>query len=148
MENQSLDKKGVLKAMFLAILIAFLGIGILGWQYRQLEKERIPALEEKIEKRSTQDVLDKFMQARIEKDEVIAKRYLTEASMEQKLQEEFSLINDFASYEVLKTEKLKQDKYRYIVKIYEEGERSDFVEVIILIRILDRYYIDSVQIAG
>ena len=134
--------------MFFAILIAFLGIGILGWQYRQLEKERIPALEEKIEKTTAQDVLDKFMQARIEKDEVKALRYLTEASMEQKLQEEFSLVDSFESYEVLKTEKLEQDRYRYIVKIYEEGGLSDFVEVIISIKILDRYYIDSVQIAG
>jgi len=134
--------------MFLAILIAFLGIGILGWQYRQLEKERIPALEEKIEKRSAEDVLANFMQARIEKNEVVAKRYLTETSMEQKNQGEFLLIDSFENYEVLKTEKLDQDNYRYIIKIYEGGGVGDFVEVINLIKILNRYYINSVQIAG
>jgi len=134
--------------MFLAILIAFLGIGILGWQYRQLEKERIPALEEKIEKRSAEDVLANFMQARIEKNEVVAKRYLTETSMEQKNQGEFLLIDSFENYEVLKTEKLDQDNYHYIIKIYEGGGVGDFVEVINLIKILNRYYINSVQIAG
>ena len=35
-----------------------------------------------------------------------------------------------------------------MIKIYEEGGISDFVEVINLIKILDRYYINSVQIAG
>ena len=148
MEEQSIDKKGIIKAMSLAILIAFLGIGILGWQYRQLEKEKIPALEEKIEKRSVEDVLDNFMRLRIEKNEAGALRYLTEVSMEQKLQKEFSLIDNFESYEVLKTEKLEQNEYRYIIKAYEEGGISDFVEVIILIKILDKYYINSVQIAG
>ena len=148
MEEQSIDKKGIIKAMSLAILIAFLGIGILGWQYRQLEKEKIPALEEKIEKRSVEDVLDNFMRLRIEKNEAGALRYLTEVSMEQKLQKEFSLIDNFESYEVLKTEKLEQNEYRYIIKVYEEGGISDFVEVIILIKILDKYYINSVQIAG
>ena len=148
MADQTLDKKGVLKAMFFAILIAFLGIGILGWQYRQIEKEQIPALEEKIEKRSVEDVLDRFMQARIEKDEASALRYLTEVSMEQKNQGEFLLIDNFASFEVLKTEKFDQDNYRYIIKIYEEDGIGDFIEVINLIKILDRYYINSVQIAG
>jgi len=147
MESQ-VDKKGIIKALFFALAIAFLGIGILGWQYRQIESEKIPALEEKIEKRSVEDVLDKFMRARINQDEAMAQRYLTEGSMEQKEQEEFLLIDKFESYEILKTEKLNQDNYRYIIKIYEEDGFNDFIEVIGLIKILDRYYIDSVQIAG
>ena len=147
MDNQ-VDKKGIIKALFFALAIAFLGIGILGWQYRQIESEKIPALEEKIEKRSVEDILDKFMQARIDQDEIMAQRYLTENSVEQKDQGEFLLIDKFESYEVIKTEKLGQDNYRYIVKIYEEDGLSDFIEVISLIKILDKYYINSVQIAG
>ncbi len=145
--DNSVDKKGVLRAMSLAIFIAFLGIGILGWQYRQLEKEQLPALEEKIEKRSIEDVLDKFMQMRIDKDEARALRYLTEGAVQQKDQGEFNLLESFESYEILQSEKLDGDKYRYVVKIYEEGI-GDFIEVIDLIKILDKYYIDSVQIAG
>jgi len=145
--NDSVDKKGVLKAMFLAILIAFLAIGILAWQYQRIEKERLPALEEKIEKRSTEDVLDKFMQMRIDKNEKGTLRYLTEGAVQQRDQAEFSLLDDFESYEILQSEKLDEEKYRYVVKIYEEG-MGDFIEVITLIKILDNYYIDSVQIAG
>ncbi len=145
--NDSVDKKGVLKAMFLAILIAFLAIGILAWQYQRIEKERLPALEEKIEKRSTEDVLDKFMQMRIDKNEKGALRYLTEGAVQQRDQAEFSLLDNFESYEILQSEKVDEEKYRYVVKIYEEG-MGDFIEVITLIKILDNYYIDSVQIAG
>ncbi|MBA7642124.1 hypothetical protein ES703_49810 [subsurface metagenome] len=35
-----------------------------------------------------------------------------------------------------------------VVKIIHEQGIDDFVEVITLIKILDKYYIDSVQIAG
>lgn len=142
------DKKGILKAMFFALIIAFLCIGILGWQYRQIEKEQIPALEEKIEKRLIEDVLDKFMQLRIEENEEGAMRYLTERAMEQKIQGKFALIDNFTSYQTLNNEKINQDKYRYVVKIFEGDGLADFVEVITLIKILDRYYIDSLEIAG
>lgn len=142
------DKKGILKAMFFALILAFLCIGILGWQYRQIEKEQIPALEEKIEKRSIEDVLDKFMQLRIEENEIGAMRYLTEGAVEQKMQGEFALVDNFTSYQILNSEKINQDKYRYVVKIFEGDGLVDFVEVITLIKILDQYYIDSVEIAG
>ena len=151
----SLDKKGILKVMIFAILIALLGIGILGWHYRQLEKKRLPELEEKIEEQRekieqgiVKDVLDKFISARIRKNESQATFFLTERAMEQKKQGKFVLVNDFESYEILKTEKLGEGKYRSTVKLYREGGISNLVEVIILTKILDRYYIDSVGIAG
>ncbi len=152
--STSLDKKGILKAMSLAILIAFLGIGILGWQYHRLEKKRIPLIEEEInrqkeqmEQKTAENVLDKFMSARIEKNEAQATHCLTEGAMEQKNRGQFTLINKFESYEALKTEKLTENKYRFVIKIYEE-EMGDFVEIIILTKILDKYYIDSVEMAG
>lgn len=140
-DPNSLDKKGILKVMTFAILIALLGIGILGWQYHQLEKKRIPKLEEKIEQVAAEDILERFMATR-------AESLLTERAMEQKKQAKFVSVNDFESYEILKTEKLEEDKYRFIVKLYREEGIGEIVEVIILIKILDRYYIDSVQIAG
>jgi len=148
MEEQSLDKKGVLKAMFLAILIAFLGIGILGWQYRKIEGEKIPAIEEKMEQKSVEFLLDRFMEYRIDKNEKRAEGLLTERAMEQKLQNNFVLIDNFENYEIIKSEKLVDNNYRFIVKIMSEEGTGDFVEVIILTKILDKYYIDSVQIAG
>ncbi len=140
-DPNSLDKKGILKVMTFAILIALLGIGILGWQYHQLEKKRIPKLEEKIEQVAAEDILERFMATR-------AESLLTERAMEQKKQAKFVSVNDFESYEILKTEKLEEDKYRFIVKLYREEGIGEIVEVIILIKILDKYYIDSVQIAG
>ena len=148
MEEQSLDKKGVLKAMFLAILIAFLGIGILGWQYRKIEGEKIPAIEEKMEQKSVESFLDRFMEYRIDKNEKRAGGFLTERAMEQKLQNKFVLIDNFENYEIIKSEKLADNNYRFIVKIISEEGTGDFVEVIVLTKILDKYYIDSVQIAG
>ncbi len=146
--SNGVDKKGMIKTLSFALIIAFLCIGILGWQYRKIEKEEIPALEEKIEQKSTETALDKFMYLRIAKNESAAMRYLTERAVEQKNKEEFSLVNDFKSYEVLKIEKTAEEKYRYLVKIYEEGGLSNFIEVIALIKILGQYYVDSVEIAG
>ena len=134
--------------MFLAILIAFLGIGILGWQYRKIEGEKIPAIEEKMEQKSVESFLDRFMEYRIDKNEKRAGGFLTERAMEQKLQNKFVLIDNFENYEIIKSEKLADNNYRFIVKIISEEGTGDFVEVIILTKILDKYYIDSVQIAG
>ncbi len=133
--------------MALAILIAFLGIGILGWQYRKIEREKIPALEQKMEEKSVESVLDRFMEYRIDKNETRAGGLLTERAMEEKLQNKFVLIDDFSNYEIIKSEKLADGNYRFIVKILEEGA-DDLVEIILLTKIIDKYYIDSVEMAG
>lgn len=153
MENQPLDKKEIMKAMIFAILIAFLGIGILGWQYHRLEKRQLPLIKEKIEKQKeeiersrAQDILDKFMLARIEKNEAQATLYLTERAMEEKLNREFTLINELESYKILKGEKLAENRYQFLVRTYRKD--GDFVEAIILIKILDEYYVDSIRLAG
>ncbi|MDI6592052.1 MAG: hypothetical protein QME61_03940 [Patescibacteria group bacterium] len=137
------------KSVIFAILIVVLVGGILSWQYKLIEKkseEKISSIKQTIEQNLAQNVLDKFMEARIEKNENQAIHYLTERAMEQKIKGEFELINDLQSYEILKTEKLEKNKFRFTVKIYEES--GWLVEIIILNKILDRYYIDSVQIAG
>ena len=88
------------------------------------------------------------MQMRIDKNEKGAMRYLTEGAVQQKNQAEFSLLDNFENYEVLQSEKLDEEKYRYVVKIIYEQGIDDFVEIITLIKILDKYYIDAVHIAG
>lgn len=140
-----LDKKGIVKALVFALLIAFVGIGILAWQYRQIEGEQIPALEEKIEKNEAQDALEEFLAARLGQDEAKTTRYLTEGAIEQKAQQEFVSI---ANYEILGYERLGENRYRFAVKVEELDSSVDLVEVIILVKILDSYYVDSVRIAG
>ncbi|OGZ24741.1 MAG: hypothetical protein A2896_02580 [Candidatus Nealsonbacteria bacterium RIFCSPLOWO2_01_FULL_43_32] len=147
MAEENLDKKGVFRAMVLAILIAFLGIGLLGWQYRKIEQEKIPALEQKLEQKSAEAVLDRFMGYRVDKNEKRAEGLLTERATEEKLQSKFVLIDSFENYEIIKSEKLADGNYRFIVKVVEE-DANDFVEVIILTKILGQYYIDSVELAG
>lgn len=148
MTEKELDKRGIIKALVVALLLAFLGIGILGWQYRRIEKEQVPALEERLEQKSVEIVLEKFMHARIQQSEKTALNYLTERAVEQAAGGKFLLLNKMERYEILNSEKLSEGTYRYAVKIYEEGGRTDFVEVIILSKILGQYYIDSVEMGG
>lgn len=133
--------------MVLAILIAFLGIGVLGWQYRKIEQEKIPAIEQKMEEKSVEAVLGRFMEYRIDQNEKRAEGLLTERAAEEKLQNKFTLIGDFENYEIIKSEKLADGNYRFIVKILE-GDSNDFIEIIVMTKILGRYYIDSVEMAG
>lgn len=137
--------------IILAFLVAFLGIGILSWQYHKIaekSEQEIHSIKETMEQNLAEDVLNKFMEARLEKKEKQAITYFTENAMEQHLKNEFTLIDNFVSFEILKTEKLENTKFRFIVKIQEENENNEVIEVIIITEILDRYYVDSAQIAG
>jgi len=154
MDNQNsntLFNKDAWKAIILAVLVVTLVGGILSWQYRRMteeSEERISSLEDVIERGFAQNMLDKFMTARIKKNETQANIFLTERAMEQKIQGKFILIDNFNSYIIFKSEKLEKNKFRFIVKIYKDNIMSEIVEVIALIKILDGYYIDSVEIAG
>ncbi|MDO8558988.1 MAG: hypothetical protein Q7R84_01525 [bacterium] len=132
---ESLDKKGVLKAMSVALVASILGIAVLGWQYNRLEKKQLPALEEKIERNSAQEVLRRFLETR-------ADIFLTERAMEQKIKGEFTLEDSVKYYEILKVDKLVADSYRFNVKV------GNFIEIITLTKILGSYYIDSIETAG
>ena len=148
MDNNDFDKKGIIKALVFALLLAFLGIGILGWQYRRIESEKVPALEQRLEQKSAEVVLEKFMHARIQQSEKTALNYLTEVAMEQKNSNEFSLLGDFQTYEILNQDKLSDGHYRFAVKIYDGGKMNNWVEIIVLVKILDQYYVDSVEMGG
>lgn len=121
--------------MAAALAAAILGIVILGWQYNNLEKKRLPALEEKIEQNSAQDALRRYLETR-------ADILLTERAMEQKIKGEFILEDNIKRYEILKVDKLPDNSYQFSVKI------GSFVEVVSLIKILGSYYIDSIETAG
>src|SRR3989344_221947 len=132
---ENLDKKGVLKAMSVALVAAILGIAVLGWQYNRLEKKQLPALEEKIERNSAQEVLRRFLETR-------ADIFLTERAMEQKIKGEFTLEDSVKYYEILKVDKLADGNYKFNVKV------GNFIEIITLTKILGSYYIDSIETAG
>ncbi len=136
------ENKQIIKGMAIAMVIALAGIGILGWQYHRLEKKRLPALEEEIAKqkeemaqRAAQYVLEKFLETRDD-------NLLTERAMEQKNQKELFLIDGDGSYEILGAEKISEKEYQFLVKM------GDYIHIISLIEISNKYYIDSVEIAG
>ncbi|MBI2450612.1 MAG: hypothetical protein HYV47_03730 [Candidatus Nealsonbacteria bacterium] len=132
--SENFDKKGTIKAMGIALIVAILGIVVLGWQYNRLEKQQLPALEEKIEQNSARDVLRRYLETR-------ADILLTERAMEQKVRGEF-VLEDIKSYEILKVEKVADEQYKFHVKV------GDFTEIITLIKVLSSYYIDAIDTAG
>lgn len=134
--------------IIIAFLLAFLSAGVLSWQYYKISKGQIVSLSANVEKESVLNILERFMAARIAKNEAQAKTYFTERAMEQYLKGEFSLIDDFKSFEILKTEKLDENKFRFIVKFCEQDETRCVAEVITLVKITDRYYVDSLELAG
>lgn len=121
--------------MTAALAAAILGIVILGWQYNQLEKKRLPALEEKIEQNAAQDTLRRYLETR-------ADILLTERAMEQKMKGEFTLEDGVKYYQILKSDKSSEGSYTLTVKI------GNFIGVITLTKILGSYYIDSIETAG
>ena len=127
--------KQAIKAIIIAVTLTLASIALLGWQYNRLENEPLPSWEEKIEENSAKNVLKIFLITQSEK-------LLTERAMQQKDLKEFELAENITDYEILKTEKLSEGKYRFMVKI------GDLIYVLKLIKVLDNYYIDRVEIAG
>ena len=154
MTIKEFDKNGVWQAMIIALLLATTGLVVLGWQYRQLEEKRLPALEkeiarqsEEIERRAAQSALERFMSARVNRNEAQATLYMTENAVEQARLGSFALLNDYEGFRVLNSEKLAEEKFLFTVEIHSKTSGT-LVEIITLTKILGNYYIGSVQLAG
>lgn len=165
-QNSNQFSKGKISIWTVIILIGVLVVisaeGVLVYQLLQLAKKEMPALKEateqqaaQYEQQTAQYALDKFLEARIAEQEDQALIYLTENAMEQYSQNEFDLINNFKSFETLKSENFEEiypasliTGFRFIVRIQQEDELGEIVEAIGIIKISDKYYVDSVEIAG
>lgn len=157
MPEEILDKKGIIKAIAIAVTVALAGIFVLGWYYHDIEKKRLPAIEQAIEEqkeineeRAAQETLRQFILFRISREEDIAKLYLTENAVEQAREKEFSLMGNFSSYEIISSEKISENKYSFVVKMRYKDIPTELTEIITVIKVLEleEYYIDSVQMAG
>jgi hypothetical protein len=154
MAENNFDKSGAIKAMAIALAIALAGVAVLGWQYRQLEEKRLPALEEEIErqkieieKASAQAVLESFMAARIEGSRSRAILYLTENAVELERGGQFNLLKGYEGFRVLSYQKTGEESFRFAVEVYLT-ETGGLVESVEMIKIMDNYYVDSVELAG
>lgn len=159
-----MQENGKISIWVIIILVAVSAVvlaeGILIFKFWQVAEQEIPKIKETTEQQTARYVFDKFMDARIanQKDQAIT--YFTENAMEQHLNNEFILVNNFKSFEILKSEKLEEIEnypdvdysnftgYRFIVKIYEQNDINDFIEAITVIKVLDRYFINSIDFPG
>jgi len=142
------------RAVILAILAVLLVSLALSWQYKRMaaeSEEKMSSLEDMVEESLVEDALDRFMTARINRNEAQAGVYLTEKAMEQKESGEFSLVDDFESYQIVEKKKLSNtssNSFEFIINLHSEDKVSSIVEIIVLTEILDNYYVDSVIIGG
>jgi hypothetical protein len=151
---RNFDKNGTLKAMSIALIITLAGLAVLGWQYRQLEEKRLPALEEEIEKQkvemeksAAQEVLRSFMTARIEGQKQQAMLYLTENAAESLMENQFNLIGEYDGFLLISAQDLNNNIFRFAVKLYFPN-LTELVELITLVKVVDNYYVDLVELAG
>jgi hypothetical protein len=151
---KNFDKNGTVKAMSIALIITLAGLAVLGWQYRQLEEKRLPALEEELERQkveiertAAQESLKSFMAARKEGQQQQAMLYLTENAAEAVMNDQFDLMNDYEGFLIISSQDMKNNTFRFAVEIHF-ADSTELVEVITLIKALDNYYVDSVELAG
>ena len=159
-----MQEKGKISIWVIIILISISAVvlaeGILIFKFWQVAEQEIPDIKETAEQQTAHYVFDKFMEARIADQREQARTYFTENAMEQYLNNKFILTNDFKSFELLKSEKLEEIEnypsasqkgftgYRFIVKIQEGNGLDDFIETITIIKISDRYFVNSVEMPG
>lgn len=136
--------------ILIAVLAVALAEGILMSQILKITREEVPALKQANEEQASRYVLDKFLEARIANQRDQALIYLTERAMEQYSRGEFDLIKDFRSFEVTSSEKLKTGDggFRFLVKLNPANGITSSLEAITVIKILDSYYVDSIELAG
>ena len=133
--------------LIISFLVMILIIQILSWQYHRIAKEEISLLEIKVEKAIAGETLKDFMEARITKNKSQATILLTERAMEQVSKGEIELIDDFQSFEILETTQLGENGFNFLVKIqFQNG--TEMIELIKTTKILDKYYVDSIQLPG
>ena len=144
-------KNSFIPALTISFIACFVLIAGLSSQYHKMadkNQEEIETVEQTMERIAAKEALNRFMYARLDKQEEQAKIYFTENAMEQYLQNEFMLINKFKSFEILNVEKLQDAKFRFSVDIQESDGVNNIIESIIVIKISDRYYINSINLAG
>ena len=100
------------------------------------------------ERQAAKESVVLFLDAWKEGDAVLAQRYLTENAVLQEQGGMFSLQQGFSDYAIVKIEKLEKGGFRAQVEKQTEQGLPKQVEVLLVRKILDAYYVDSVEIAG
>lgn len=150
-KNTSIFNLQSWKAIALSVFCVLAVALLLSWQYKKIEensKEELSSLEDVVAVAVAQDFVDDFMTARMNGNEDQATLYLTENAYEQKEEGLFSLIGQIASYKIIKKERLSDENFKFNVDLYKEDGSLEAPEIIILKKINEEYYIDSIEVAG
>ena len=154
MEEPRFFNKSAWKGVTIAIIAVVLGQLVLAWQYYRLEEKRLPLIEqqlaeqkEEIERQSAKKTITSFLNALEEGNSKLALRFLTENAVVQEQQGVFSLKERILGYKVVKLEQVGTNEFRAQVEI-ENAALLPQVRLLRVLKVLDTYYIDSVEIAG
>ena len=155
MEEPRFFNKGAWKGVVIAVIAVAASQFVLPWQYYRLEEKRLPVIEQQLaeqrqemERQAAKEAVVLFLDAWKEGDAVLAQRYLTENAVLQEQGGMFSLQQGFSDYAIVKIEKLEKGGFRAQVEKQTEQGLPKQVEVLLVRKILDAYYVDSVEIAG
>lgn len=161
--------KEVFRALAVSVVVTILGIYVLAWQYDRLARERVPQLEREVEEQRTaieeqrealeeqRSVLEQqrahnalllFLQARISNREDQTVQYMSENAMLQFTEGEYELFRELDDFEVIDVNRLGGEEFQFNVEMSSESDRFELLEIITIRKITDRYYIDSLEIAG
>ena len=135
-------------ALLLAIILVVAGELVLAWQYRRLETERLPRIEQELAQRNAKDILIVFLQARIAENENRARAFLTEVSVLELEENQFELFLPFDTFEIQSVTSLNSGSFLFQTAFFNSRGIIVNLELIEIVEILGEYYINSIQIAG
>ena len=155
MEEPRFFNKSVWKGVGIAIIAVVIGQMVLAWQYYRLEEKRLPLIEqqlaeqrEELDRQGARTAVVSFLDAWQQGNNELAIRFLTENTVLQEEQGVFSLEERFVSYQIVKLERTGPGEFRAQVEKQQTEGLPAQTEILRVVKILDSYYIDSVEIAG
>lgn len=148
MQEHSFFNKRAWMALLLAIILVIAGELVLAWQYRRLETERLPRIEQELAERNAKDVLVVFLEARLAENEDRARAFLTEVSVLELETNQFELFLPFHTFEIKSITSLNTEVFRFQTSFLDARGIIVSLELIEVVEILGEYYINSIQIAG
>ena len=153
MESRFLDKKAW-KGVAIAIIAVVIGQLVLSWQYYRLEEKRLPLIErqlaeqrEEIERQSAKTTIVSFLNALEQGNSKLALRFLTENAVVQEEEGIFSLTERIFGHRIIQLDQVSVGEFRAQVEIENEALLPQ-IRLMRILKILDTYYIDSINIAG
>jgi len=153
MEPRFLNKDAW-KGVAIAIIAVVIGQLVLAWQYYRLEEKRLPLIEkqlleqrEEIERKSAKETIVSFLDALEQGNSKLALRFLTENAVVQEEEGAFSLTERILGHRIIQLDQVGVSEFRAQVEI-ENEDLFPQVRLMRILKILDTYYIDSINIAG